>query len=162
MKKIQLFGLMVLIALSSCKKNDIEAKSQAEQTNEVSNTSNAQLSNWITIQNWTTTGNNSQASIEDKNISSDVTKEGLVLVFTKSGATETALPGQVGNKYFYYQVENGTIQINSVAKEGSSAAQQQFSYIILSKDQLQKLEDKGVSKSQLMAMNSSQVKQLAN
>ena len=157
MKKIQLLGLAALLAFASCKKNDVTTEAQ---TTGVSKSQEAQLSTWTAVQNWTTTEGNSQGSISDNNISAAIASQGLVLVYANTKSTPVLLPAQVGKTNYYYQVENGSIQINASKTDASFDKSQQFSYIILSKEQLQKLEEKGFSKLQLMAMDYSNVKQL--
>ena len=157
MKKIQLLGLAAVLAFASCKKNDVNTETQNV---EVSKTQEAQISSWTAIQNWTTTEGSAQGSIADNNITTAVAGEGLVLVYANTKSTPVLLPARLGNTYFYYQVENGSIQINASKTDASFDKSQQFSYIILSKEQLQKLEEKGFSKLQLMAMDYSNVKQL--
>ena len=162
MNKIQLLGVVILFALASCKKNDIE-KNATIETADITNARSNQVSNWTSLQNWTTTGNNSEALITDKNITAGIASEGLVLLYVKSNNSTQLLPARIEKTDLYYQIENGSIQINAAtSKEASFDKSQQFSYIIFSKDQLQKIEEKGFSRSQLVRMDYEPVKQLVD
>lgn len=154
MKKIILPCLAVLLILASCKKTDIE--NPETQSSETSASVAANLSGWKTIGNWTAANNNYEASISDQKITSDIAGEGLVLLYAKGKAIQL-LPGQVEKTYFYYQVEDGSIQINASTDFNKSL---EFSYIIFSKEQLSSMEQKGINKSQLMKMSYQQVSQL--
>lgn len=154
MKKIFFLSLVSLIAFASCKKDDI--KTEAAQSSETIGTT----SSWKTIENWSSSENTYQGSINDDKISSDIASEGLVLVYAKSNSSSVLLPAQIGNTYLYYQVENGSVQI--VANNAAPDKAVQFSYIIFSKDQLNTLNQKGITSSQLLKMNYQQITQVKN
>jgi hypothetical protein len=159
--KIQLIGLVLLFALFSCKKNDIE--NNDIQTSEIENSKSTQVAGWTTIQNWSASGNSFQSVINDKNITASVISEGLVLLFVKTANGTRTLPSQVDHTNYYYQVEDGSLSISAMVNAGTDLEKEhQFSYIIFSKEQLQKLEEKGYSKSKLVQMAYEPVKQLNN
>ncbi|MBO9684318.1 MAG: hypothetical protein J7502_16915 [Flavisolibacter sp.] len=154
MKKILFLSLVSLVAFASCKKDDIKTK--AAQSSETIGTT----SSWKAIENWSSSEGSYKASLSDDRISSDITNEGLVLVYAKSYNSSTLLPAQIGNTYLYYQVENGSVQI--VANSAAPGETLQFIYIIFSKDQLNTLNQKGINASQLLKMNYQQITQLKN
>ena len=159
--KIQIIGLVLLFALFSCKKNDIE--NNQVQTSQIENAKNTQSSSWATIQNWTGSGNSFQSTINDKNITAAVASEGLVLLFVKTNNSTQMLPVKIDQTDFYYQVEDGSISINAMVSNGSAIDKSfEYTYVVFSKDQLQKLEEKGFSKSQLVKMAYEPLKQLNN
>lgn len=83
-----------------------------------------------------------------------------MLVYAKNNNSAELLPAQIGSSYFYYQVENGSVQI--VANSAAPDKKLQFNYIIFSKDQLNTLNQKGINASQLLKMNYQQIRQLKN
>ena len=156
--KIQIIGLVLLFALFSCKKNDIE-NNQVE-TAQIENSKTTQSSGWTTIQNWSGSGNSFQSSISDKNITTAIASEGMVLLFVKANNSTHLLPVKIDQTDFYYQVEDGSISITAM---GASADKNyEYTYVVFSKDQLQKLDEKGFSKSQLVKMAYEPLKQLSN
>ena len=154
MKKILFLILISLVAFASCKKEDVKnASAQSSKTIDA-------ISNWRTIESWVSSGNGYEGSISDSTISSDIASNGLVLVYAKSNTTNELLPVQIGKTNFYYQVENGSVQI--IANDAAPDKTLQFSYVILTKDQLDTLEQKGISSLQLMKMNYQQIRELKN
>lgn len=156
MKKIALLSLISLLAFASCKKDHLEEvpSPQSAETPAVA----TQVSTWKAVENWTGSNNSFSASLSDESISSDVAQNGLVLLYAKDNTIQL-LPGKVGKTYFYYQVQEGSIQINANSDVNKAL---QFSYVVFSKDELSSLEQKGVSRSQLMNMSYEQVSQLKN
>jgi hypothetical protein len=153
MKKIFFLSLVSLVAFTSCKKDDI--KTEAAQSSETIGTT----SSWKTIENWSSSEGSVEASISDDKISLDIANDGFVLVYAKDNNSVELLPAQIGKTYFYYQVQNGSVQIVANSAVSGKA---QFSYIIFSKDQLNTLNQKGISSSQLLKMNYQQITQLKN
>jgi len=156
--KIQIIGLVLLFALFSCKKNDIE--NNQVQTAEIENAKTTQASGWTTIQNWSGSGSSFQSVIADKNITSDIASQGLVLLFVKANNSTQMLPVKIDQTNFYYHVENGSISITASGESVNKSFE--YTYVVFSKDQLQKLEEKGFSKSQLVKMDYEPLKQLSN
>src|SRR5690349_15003696 len=115
--KIQLIGLVLLFALFSCKKNDVE--NNDVQTAQIESSKSTQAASWTTIQNWSASGNNFQAVINDKNINATVISEGLVLLFVKTGTGTHTLPSQVDQTNYFYQVEDGSLSISAMVNAGA-------------------------------------------
>lgn len=155
MKKILFLILISFVAFASCKKEDVKNTTSAQSSKTIGT-----ISNWKAIGNWVSSDNSYQGSISDSTISSDIASNGLVLVYAKSNNTNELLPAQIGKTYFYYQVENGSVQINT--NDSAPDKTLQFSYVILTKDQLNTLEQKGISSLQLMKMNYQQITELKN
>lgn len=154
MKKIILSSLILLVVFVSCKKQDVKNDSAQKPV------TIGTASKWKTIENWIPSDSVYKTSIADDKISSDIVSNGLVLVYAKSNNANNLLPAQIGKNYFYYQVENGSLQIT--ADDIAPDKTLQFCYIIFSKDQLSMLEQKGISSTQLMKMNYQQITELKN
>ena len=155
MKKISI-ALFILVAVVSCKKNDVEEKTAATTPTEAVGVS-AKLSGWKTVANTATSRDSYLASITDRfRILPISPAHGLVLVYAKS-STIQLLPAQIEKAYVYYQVSEGAIQIGAAS---AVVSKPEFSYIIFSNTQLKALEQKGITKSALMKMNYAEVSAL--
>ena len=84
----------------------------------------------------------------------------MVLLFVKTKNSTQMLPVKIDQTDFYYQVENGSISISAMG--ASVDKNYEYTYVLFSKDQLQKLDEKGFSKSQLVKMAYEPLKQLSN
>lgn len=153
MKKILFLSTILIAALTSCKKED--SKNDSAQSPAAIGT----VSNWKSVE-WASADSSYEATISDDKISSDVVNNGLVLAYAKSSDNRELLPAQIGKGYFYYQVENGSLQIHT--KSSVPANNLAFSYILFSKDELASLAQKGVTTLQLMKMDYAQITQLKN
>ena len=84
----------------------------------------------------------------------------MVLLFVKANNTTQMLPVKIEQTDFYYQVEDGSISITAMG--ATVDKNYEYTYFVFSKDQLQKLGEKGFSKSQLVKMAYEPLKQLSN
>jgi hypothetical protein len=157
--KILVLGLGLLV-FASCKKNDITpAQSETETPAPAAAPANtARLSSWQSVSNWSADNSKGSAAgvIKDAAITADVATEGLVLVFAKKGNIEQSLPYmQSGDIFWSYQVEEGTIIITADGATGKTTidTEQQFQYVILSKEQLDALDAKGQSRNSLINLS---------
>src|SRR6476661_11190597 len=102
-------GISAMIFASSCNKKDVSQDLVPAQTTAAATSSAA----WTSLTNWTSAKQekytSSSASIQNANITDAIVKDGLVLVFKKSGNEIKSLPFQEkqSNTYWYYQVANG-------------------------------------------------------
>jgi hypothetical protein len=168
MKNIKTFKI-VAIALSlttivSCRKDGLDEMAFTEETPSaiVSQTTaaTAVLSDWKPVSTWNTVkkqaGTTWSGTIEDAAITSDIVNNGLILVFAKNGnAGQSLLYMQAGDAYWYYQVEAGRITINTETVNGNASIDkdQSFQYVMLSKEQLDELETKGVTRDDLVKLS---------
>jgi hypothetical protein len=156
--KILVLGLGLLV-FASCKKNDITpAQLETETPAPAAAPANtARLSSWQSV-SWSADKSNGSAAgvIKDAAITTDVANEGLVLVFAKKGNIEQSLPYmQSGDVFWNYQVEEGTIIITADGANSKAAidADQQFQYVVISKEQLDALDAKGQSRNSLINLS---------
>lgn len=156
--KMLVLGLGLLV-FASCKKNDITPAGLETETPApaAAPANTARLSSWQSVNNWSTDKSNGSAGIiKDAAITADVANEGLVLVFAKKGNIEQSLPYmQTGDVFWSYQVEEGTIIISADGANDKVAidANQQFQYVVLSKEQLDALDAKGQSRTNLINLS---------
>jgi hypothetical protein len=159
--KILVLGLGLLV-FASCKKNEITPAGLETETPApaaapaTSNT--ARLSSWQSVSNWSADNSTGSAAgvIKDAAITADIANEGIVLVFAKKGNIEQSLPYmQSGDVFWNYQVEEGTIIITADGANGKAAidTDQQFQYVVLSKEQLDALDAKGQSRNNLINLS---------
>ena len=147
------FGLMLMAA--SCKKYDVQ-EAQAPAAPLVSNTTPAK---WSSISSWSssTSGNTTThfSKVADSSITAAVAKSGLVLVFKKDGSGIQSLPFEEkeSKAYWYYQVSNGSVRINSDNNKGQNLAQQSFTYFVITPEKLAALEASGKSRFELLNLN---------
>jgi hypothetical protein len=162
---LPLLGIGLAIFAISCKKADVQNENKSkDQSALASNT--AVVSNWKTIDSWQTiAGKNSttyQSKIEDASITDEVISNGLVLVYANNGKSIESLPFEQKNGAstysWYYQVSEGMINVSSqVRGTGSAAINQNIRYFVLTPQQLEDLQTKGTSRSELMDMSYQQL-----
>lgn len=153
MKKILFLSTILIAAFTSCKKE--EGKNDSAQSPGTIGT----VSNWKPLE-WASLDSSYEATISDDKISSDVVNNGLVLAYAKSNNNRELLPAQIGKYYFYYQVENGSLQIHTKSSVPDNSLA--FSYILFSKNELTSLAQKGITTLQLMKMGYAQITKLKN
>lgn len=166
MKNTKFLAIVVaMFIFVSCKKNDLQDVSfnndpvnNTESSVDNSATAKPSFSEWASVSNWNNEKKDGYnvytGSFTDPTITSDITSSGLVLVFAKTGNTTESLPYNRENISWYYQVANGSIAVTATASANATIDKSQtFSYVVLSKDQLNNLEAKGVTKSQLMNLS---------
>jgi len=147
-------GISVMLFASSCRKTDV-AQDPLNQT-----TSTAAPAVWTSLNSWTSAKQekftSNSATIQNANITDAVVKDGMVLVFKKSGNEIKSLPFQdkAVNASWYYQVANGSITISS---DNYGAAQnlntQSFAYFVVTPEKLSDLQAKGKSEMDLLALS---------
>jgi len=155
--KLPVFGLAIVLIVSSCRKEDVQAPNVSKA--DASATSVAKVSGWMPLNNWSSATNDKTTTyfskLSDTAINADVAKSGLVLVYVKNGSQTQALPfqDQATNTYWYYQVSKGSVRING---DASSASQnfrgRNIFYFVLTSQELSALESKGKSKFDLMQL----------
>jgi hypothetical protein len=150
-------GISAMIFASSCKKTDV---SQDLASSNQTASAAAAAQTWTSLSSWTSAKQekytSNSATIQNANITDAVVKNGLVLVFKKSGSEIKSLPFQdkAANASWYYQIANGSITINS---DNYGAAQnlnsQSFAYFIVTAEKLADLQAKGKSEIDLLALS---------
>lgn len=157
---------MGLLFFASCKKNDLDKETNPETAIENIATPASQpskISAWNTISNWDENTSNSSVlyngTINNAALTTETLNDGLVLVFAKNANSFMSLPVQTSDVYWYYQVSEGKIVITGKGANNSSK-NLNFSYVIISKSQLDALEIKGKSKSDLINLSFQQAQEL--
>jgi hypothetical protein len=161
MKAIKLIGLILILAITSCKKSDLN-ESNENQTPELS-LATATTQEWQVTNDWKASGNLHESTISNSAITEDIAANGLVLIYIKDiHGSAVLLPARIEQTNWFYQVENGLVQINAVQKDGTAFKNDQtFSFVLFSQDQLNRIAEKGITKFDLMKMDREQVKQLS-
>lgn len=162
MKDMKFLALALgLLVFASCKKNDmtpVQGETETPAVAAAPNGTTARLSAWQSVNTWSADQAKGTAAgvIKDAAITADIANHGLVLVFTKKGNIEQSLPYmQAGDIFWSYQVEEGTIIITADGAAGKTAnnTDQQFQYVVISKEQLDALESKGQSRNSLVNLS---------
>lgn len=149
-----ILSLGVTLLIASCKKEDVPANRSANQTSvSVSTTSQWRALSWSSSKDENITTYSSK--ISDSSINNNIASSGLVLVFKKDNAGVESLPFQEksSNAYWYYQVANGSVRINSDSKSEQNLSGQSFSYFIITPEKLSALEAQGKTKVDLMQLS---------
>jgi len=167
-RHLPLLGLGLAIFAISCKKADVQNDNAASKDQSGLAANNAVVSNWKTVDSWQTiAGKNSttyQSKIEDAAITADVASNGLVLVYANNGKTIESLPFEqkMGALTYswYYEVSEGMVNVSSAVRgSGGAAVNQSVRYFVLTPQQLDDMQAKGISRSDLMDMSYQQVVQ---
>jgi hypothetical protein len=173
--KLPLIGLTLILAVASCKKNDLQEESQPVQTESAASaviTDSVDNIGWQSSANWEASKQENFSvyyfTIDDAKITSDVAENGLVLVYKKNGSAVASLPseekGNNSSNYWYHQVTEGNLLILCDAYGAASqpGTNNSFKYFILTPDQLKNLESKGHSSADLMNLTYAEAKGLLN
>lgn len=153
--KPALFGSMLFI-LASCSKTDLQQSTPTQNTASISSKS-SQVSSWKSISNWS--GSQQQnlkqfsGTLLDSAITSDIVQKGLVLVYSKNGATVQSLPFNSSNQSWFYHISAGSVKIEAIGDVSNLIQGQNFRYIILNNEQLNKLASQGKTKIDLMNLS---------
>ena len=175
MKKNKIVSLSIIsiLALASCKKTDLQQEDNFNQESIVAAASPSaaatgiSFSKWHAVSNWSSqkeeNGSIYSALLEDTSITPAVVAEGLVLVYAKNADSTTSLPAQTNNTLWYYQINNGAILLKA-GVTGSSPLDKNlsFQYIVFSPAQLASLEEKGISKDQLLSFTYQEAQNILN
>jgi hypothetical protein len=155
--KLPFVGFAFILLVASCRKEDIQAK------NTVNNLTASNTATWKSLSNWSSSKNENVTTyfskVSDSSITSDVVNAGFVLVYKKSGSDIQSLPFQEkDNKtYWYYQVSNGSLRVNSDNNAGQNLNAQSFSYFVITPEKLSALEASGKTKLDLLQLSYEQV-----
>jgi len=155
--KLPVLGVALLLTIVSCKKEDVNKTNTESQA--ISSSGSLQEAKWVSLNNWSLSTTENVATyfstMSDTLIVNDVAKSGLVLVYKKTGSEIKLLPFQEKDTktFWYYQVSNGSIRINSDNNDGKNLNQHSFSYIIITPEQLSTLEASGKTKFDLMQLS---------
>ena len=167
MKKLQapVAGLLLLLAVSSCKKELNENQAPEIQETEAvsmnSKTSALVESGWETATDWTAVEQSNYSvyytTFKSDNITADVADNGLIRVFKADEKGNTiSLPFEEtkGSQklYWYYQVTEGNIMV-AVDVYGGKAdptTSAQFKNVVFSQEAIGSFESKGINKADLM------------
>ena len=174
--KPSLFALMSVVLLFSCKKSDLKEELASDNSQGIASTVSLKESSWKTLPKWNQVNQQSYSiyysSLKDANITADVANDGLVLVYkkdaTKNTTVELPYEEKVGNTtyYWYYQISEGKVLVScdiyGTSNTETLSTANNFKYIPISKDALSKLEGKGYSRTQLMALPYEQVSGMTN
>lgn len=155
-----------LISLIACSKSDLESATGAEAEGEVLTTVGS-FASWSSVSN-SDKGTDAVAfagEVRDAAITEDVIENGMVLVFGKANNHVQPLPFQESNgelRYWYYHVTPGSvfIQASAASKTAAVTTAQDFAVVVLTQDQLEKLESAGTSRDLLLGMSLEQVSAL--
>lgn len=170
MKRISIITAGIfMIAASSCSKNELRSEqlytAPVVEATAAAAPSTATVSAWQPVSEWSAVqeGKAHSGSISNAAITTGVADNGLVLVFAQKGNSTQSLPYTDGDVYWNYQVEEGKVVINAAGtKDGMTIDRQQaFQYVVLSKEQLDVLETKGITKNELINLSYSQAMEIA-
>jgi hypothetical protein len=160
MKGMKFLALAIgVLTIVSCRKESMQQEAvntEVPAADVSTTTSSARLSAWQQVNSWSAakqSGSVYTGRIDDVAITTEITNTGMVLLFSKNGATTQSLPfKQDDNTYWSYQVEEGSVIVNADAGVSKTTMDnnRQFQYIVLSKEQLDALEAKGYSRSSLI------------
>jgi hypothetical protein len=154
-------GMALMLLIASCKKEDVR-----QTTTDNVSSGSALKAQWNSLSNWQNSKNENVTTyfsrLTDSSITKDVVNAGIVLVYKKTGNDIQSLPLQEkDNKtYWYYQVANGSIRINSDNNDGQNLGTQTFSYFVVTPEQLSKLEASGKTKLDLLQLSYDQASSL--
>jgi hypothetical protein len=169
--KAPLIAIAFILSLASCKKNDVKPNTENATPNTTQNVQsvlNVQSLSWKSADDWKVANQQSfkvfYTSLSDTSITSDVVSSGMVLVYKKSlDGTISRLPfeekvaGQVSN-YWYYQVSEGKVLIScDNYTNSSSVSKDNFQVVVVNKEQINSLTNKGYENSKLMELDYNQV-----
>jgi hypothetical protein len=159
--KLPFLGFAFVLLIASCKKEDIKAKNTSDNLPIVSN-----AVQWKSLNDWSSSKGEDVTTyfskVLDSSIKSSVVNEGFVLVFKKTGSDSQSLPFQEKDSktYWYYQVSNGSIRINSDNNAGQNLNVQLFSYFVIPPEKLTALEASGKTKLNLLQLSYEQAEAL--
>jgi hypothetical protein len=159
-------GVLLLCAIVSCRKNQLEGISEKENIQTASTQNQASESDWMPATQWNTAERPTHTvyftNIKTGNITAANANNALVRIYKKDNSgkiSSTALPFEenVGSQklYWYYEINEGEIMV-SVDVYGSKTnplTNSSFKYIILDNATVGDMESKGISKKQLMRMS---------
>jgi hypothetical protein len=159
-------GVLLLCAIVSCRKNELEKISGPENSNTVLTEQNKlSESDWTPITQSNTADRPTHTvyytNLQAGNITSANADNALVRIYKKDNSgkiSSTALPFEenIGSQklYWYYEVSEGNIMV-SVDVYGSKVnpfTNNSFKYIIVDNAAVEGMERKGISKKQLLQM----------
>lgn len=168
MKKLQapVAGLLLLLAVSSCKKDLNETQApEFQETEAVSissdNSSNLVESGWETGSDWTAVEQPNYSvyytNFKSDAITADVADNGLIRVFKADEQGKSiALPFEEtkGSQrlYWYYQVTEGNIMVavDVYGDKSNPTTSAMFKNLVFSQEAISDFESKGNSKADLM------------
>lgn len=152
--KLPFLGLALALLIISCKKEDVQQPGASQVS-----PSKVSSASWNSLNNWSSTSSDNTttffAKLSDSSITANVVSEGMVLVYKKSGNDIQSLPFQEkdGKTYWYYQVSNGSLRVNSDNNSGQNLSAQSFSYFVITPQQLSDLEAQGKTKIDLLQLS---------
>jgi len=164
--KLPVLGLVLILIIVSCRKEDIQKTNAESQA--ISSSGSIQTTKWTSINNWSLSTTENVATyfskMSDTLIANEVAKSGLVLVYMKTGNEIQSLPFEEKDTktFWYYQVSKGSIRINSDNNDGQKLNQHSFSYLIITPQQLSTLEARGKTKFDLMQLSYEQAASVLN
>lgn len=166
MKSVGTVSVVVLSILFGCRKNDRLVPLQSDTTSKVisASTASIQESDWLQPSSWKSTQQPSYSlyfsEIKTDIVTDDIVDNGLVRIFKIPGNDKNipavSLPFEEfkdGQKiYWYYEIIPGNIMIYAdvYGKHNLSPENFLFKYLILNKQMVQNLDNKGVHQSNLM------------
>lgn len=149
-----ILSLGITLLVTSCKKEDVPANaSSGKAAASVSNTAQWRSLEWTSSMEDNVTTYSSK--ITDSAINDNIAASGLVLVFKKNSAGTESLPLQDKQHdiFWYYQVANGSVRINSDSKSNQNFNGESFSYLIITPEKLATLEKQGKTKTDLLQLS---------
>jgi hypothetical protein len=168
MKKLQapVAGLLLLLAVSSCKKDLNETQApEFQETTSVSidsdNSSSLVESGWETSSDWTAVDQPNYSvyytTFKSSDVTSDVADNGLIRVFKADEQGNTiSLPFEEtkGSQrlYWYYQVNEGNIMVavDVYGDKTNPTTSAKFKNVVFSKEAISEFETKGLNKADLL------------
>lgn len=161
--KLSILGFALLVLMASCKKMDTPFQPAQAATTTAAATAAPQASTtWAAIGSWNATKAEKyttyNSTIQDKGITADVIKSGLVLVYKKDGEAVHSLPYEQkgsADQYWYYQTSEGAITINVDAYGTAQTISNDATirYFIVSEQQIKDFVATGKTKLDLLNLS---------
>ena len=163
--KTPLAALAILLAVSSCKKDDLQHTSSSEtnlETVSPTQSSGIQTTEWTATSEWSKIERPAHLVFHTNmpaNVTAETAEQGLVRVYASTPDGEKSLPFETmvnGQKqYWYYQVTEGNVMIaidvyGSTLNPGNGLV---FKTVILEKKAVEDFRAKGTSADDLMTLS---------
>jgi hypothetical protein len=177
MKGLKITGVLLLCAMVSCKKDQLESTSQNDP--QLKTVSSEQIKNSET--DWSAATQVEKAdrtshtvfytNIKAPDITAETANESLVRIFKKDNSgkiSSRALPFEETNgsqkAYWYYEVSEGNIMVSVdvYGNRDNPFANSSFKYIVMDDTDMQKLLSKGITKKDLKRLSYDDLNQLNN
>jgi hypothetical protein len=166
MKSVERWSALILLILLGCRKNDTPAPIGSKFPAKVFSKSAEEIkeSDWLQPSGWKSTQQQTYSlyfsEVKSDFITDEIVDKGLVRIFKIAGSDknkpEVSLPFEEikdGQKiYWYYEITPGNIMIYAdvYGKQNISPENFLFKYLILNKQMVQNLNEKGIHQTDMM------------